>query len=68
MIVKTILKHGYLKPRKFTCGICGCEFIAEATDYTAITSNNKILWYTTTCPDCYSDTVNSEPWEGNNDV
>ena len=61
--MKKILKHGYLKKRKFICGICGCEFIAEATDYAAISANNCILWYTTTCPDCDSDTTNSEPWE-----
>lgn len=29
----TILKHGDLKPRHFSCDICGCKFVADLSDY-----------------------------------
>ena len=32
-----ILKHGDLKPRKFTCTKCGCEFVADITEYNKTT-------------------------------
>lgn len=32
-----ILKHGDLQPRKFTCTKCGCEFVADMTEYNKTT-------------------------------
>lgn len=43
-----ILKHGELKERKFTCKKCGCEFIADMSEYCfGITDD-----YMVDCPDC----------------
>lgn len=58
-----ILKHGCREKRKFTCGVCGCEFVAEPPEYVAKTTNGIVLWYFATCPDCFNDTDISEPWE-----
>lgn len=58
-----ILKNGSLKPRKFFCLVCGCEFVAEHGEYTTQTVNDVILWYSASCPYCDSSTVTSEPWE-----
>ena len=46
-----ILKHGDLQPRKFTCTSCGCEFVADKSEYgyEAYTHN-----YSVYCPDCRS--------------
>lgn len=62
-----ILKHGNLKERKFICRVCGCEFVANANEYYAITANCMHLWYSTTCPECNNDTSISEPWDDKND-
>ncbi len=57
-----ILKHGNLKPRKFTCGYCGCEFVANAKEYDVFESLISMR-----CPDCDTKTFDSEPWEEQND-
>jgi hypothetical protein len=43
-----ILKHGELKERKFTCKICGCEFIAGISECNIHLPNG----YGVKCPDC----------------
>jgi hypothetical protein len=43
-----ILKHGKLKERKFTCKICGCEFIADISEYHIHLQDG----YSVQCPDC----------------
>ena len=53
-----IIKHGDLKPRKFICRYCGCEFVANAREYN--TSEHWIFMY---CPDCDTQVFDSEPWE-----
>ena len=58
-----ILKHGNLKPRKFICQSCGCEFIAEAHEYSTTMANGIILWHTADCPDCANSTTTSELWD-----
>ena len=50
-----ILKHGDLKPRKFICKTCGCEFVAEMGEYEIdrdIFQPNKEVTYDIACPDC----------------
>lgn len=63
-----ILKDGNLKERKFICDICGCEFIANSTEYYATNAGHQILWYVSTCPCCHNDTYSSEPWEEENEA
>ena len=58
-----ILKHGDLKPRKFTCHECDCEFVANIKEYKIIDR-----WIYTYCPECDSKTFDSEPWEEQNDT
>lgn len=58
-----ILKHGRRERRKFSCLVCGCEFVAEQHEYTTETASGIILWHIATCPDCCNDTKTSEPWE-----
>jgi hypothetical protein len=43
-----ILKHGKLKERKFTCKICGCEFIADISEYRFSLADDFMVC----CPDC----------------
>lgn len=58
-----ILKHGFLNARKFACAVCGCEFVADASEYTTTFLNKSPHWYTADCPDCFHSTSTSEPWE-----
>lgn len=57
-----ILNHGNLKPRKFTCRYCGCEFVANAKEYNVFES-----WIYMYCPDCDTKTFDSELWEEQNE-
>ena len=56
-----IIKRGNLVPRKFTCAICGCEFVADVNEYYAETAGNTLLYFIANCPECRSDTNISEP-------
>lgn len=58
-----ILKHGNLQPRHFICGICDCEFIANAIEYDQIVANGRLLWYAVACPECGNGVTNSRPVE-----
>jgi DNA-directed RNA polymerase subunit RPC12/RpoP len=58
-----ILKHGNLKPRKFICKDCGCEFIADVTEYTQYACNRTVLWWYIDCPECGGRVNDSVPWE-----
>lgn len=44
-----IIKHGNLKPRYFIFNYCGCEFIADKSEYTASASGDNFFVY---CPEC----------------
>lgn len=61
-----ILKPGkdVLKPRKFVCSYCGCEFIAEKNEYDSVFYNND-FFYKCDCPNCgdmiyYSEEVKED--------
>lgn len=43
-----ILKHGDLKPRHFTCDRCGCEFVADLSEYWACSADTILV----SCPEC----------------
>lgn len=58
-----ILKHGDLKPRKFVCRFCGCEFVAEIGEYKITNPAENYFWYSVYCPECDSYIDNSEHWE-----
>ena len=58
-----ILKHGVFTQRKFTCKICECEFVADPDEYTVVRANNKIFWYSSTCPECGAISTTSEAYE-----
>ena len=58
-----ILKHGNFESRKFICMACGCEFVADAREYSTSTYVDIVLWRRCDCPECGSWTENSEPWE-----
>lgn len=45
-----ILKHGDLKPRKFICTSCDCEFVADKMEY-HLTGHIEET-YTICCPEC----------------
>lgn len=62
-----ILKHGDLKPRKFICADCGCEFVANISEYGSYANRVKPLWWYSDCPECEARTFDSEPWEEQND-
>ena len=47
-----ILKHGDLKPRKFTCSKCGCEFVADMTEYNEATYTDSWVEFEICCPMC----------------
>ena len=52
-----ILKHGDLKPRKFTCRTCGCEFVANRDEYGSYSiycpdTLDNIEVCRVYCPDC----------------
>ena len=59
-----ILKHGKFKSRKFICGGCGCEFVAEVTEYSVYEVCGATTWYSINCPECNNEVSKSEPWEG----
>ena len=46
-----IVKHGNLKEEDFTCERCGCEFLADMTEYKESYSNHE-MYYIIKCPDC----------------
>lgn len=59
-----IMEEGILKPRYFTCRVCGCEFIAEPGEYTiAITDEAAIAYYYMCCPKCCCNTNKSRELE-----
>ena len=58
-----ILKHGTLKFRKFVCGTCGCEFVADTSEYERAELYCQIDFYEACCPCCSRYTRYSEPWE-----
>lgn len=60
-----ILKHGELKPRKFICKDCGCEFVANISEYSLYPNT---AWYYSDCPECDVRTFDSEPWEEEDDT
>ena len=47
-----ILKHGDLKPRKFICERCKCEFVADKSEYSEDNIYTTHPTLTTTCPCC----------------
>lgn len=59
-----ILKHGNLKPRKFICQDCGCEFVADISEYSLYPGT---AWYYSDCPDCDARIFDSKPWEEQNE-
>jgi hypothetical protein len=63
-----ILKHGNLKPRKFVCDQCGCEFVANAKEYGQYKYEGKVLWTYADCPECDARISYSTPWEGEYDA
>ena len=46
-----ILKHGDLKPRRFTCKNCGCEFVADMSEYEVAYCDHEKC-YCVDCPEC----------------
>ena len=44
-----IIKHGNLSPRYFICKSCGCEFIADKSEYKTAASGDNFFVY---CPEC----------------
>lgn len=56
-----ILKHGDLKPRKFTCSKCHCEFVADMTEYYSreydYPLGDRGIHYHVTCPDCKREVI-----------
>ena len=50
----TIIKPGKkLDDVKFTCGFCGCEFIADASEYLReSTEDDNSFLFSCRCPDC----------------
>lgn len=58
-----IIKHGNMKPRIFTCIVCGCEFIAEVNEYRTTKIYIDDPWYSSYCPECNSETIDSKPLE-----
>jgi hypothetical protein len=62
-----IIKHGNLKPRKFVCWHCDCEFVAKVNEYSTTTCNGVALCHYADCPECGSEACNSEPWDDKDD-
>ena len=52
-----ILKHGDMKPRKFRCTNCHCEFVADQSEYGTCryAYGSSPIKYLVTCPDCNYD-------------
>lgn len=46
-----IIKHGDLKLRYFICNNCGCEFIADRSEYQTAASGDNFF---VSCPECYT--------------
>ena len=63
-----ILKHGKLEARKFICGNCECQFVADPSEYSTVSSGGVVLWYEANCPDCGIVTGRSECWEEENEA
>lgn len=63
-----ILKHGGLKSRKFICWYCGCEFVADVSEYTTKMVCGEPIWHSAHCPECDMETTNSESWEEQNEI
>lgn len=40
--------------RKFCCGICGCEYIAEQGEYYIETDEHGCIYFCSECPNCKS--------------
>lgn len=57
-----ILKRGKLERRKFTCWHCGCEFVANPSEYSSTYCNGVALWHDSNCPECGRNTSNNEIW------
>ena len=62
-----IIKNGVLTFKKFTCGICGCEFVADVSEYITVTNSGNATGYEARCPTCDNYTDVSEPWEEENE-
>lgn len=62
-----ILKHGNMKQRKFVCKYCGCEFVAGVREYNTYTNNGVVVYCYADCPECDTETIDSELWEEQND-
>lgn len=60
-----ILKHGNSNPRKFICVNCGCEFVAQVSEYWR-TEMFGIIDYECDCPECNYTSKTSEKWEEDN--
>lgn len=62
-----IVKEGVLKPRHFTCHICGCEFITEPGEYTVtavhVNVTDTIRFFDATCPMCGMTVAHSKEVE-----
>jgi hypothetical protein len=63
-----ILKHGNLKPRKFICKDCGCEFVANISEYSSYPNSATGFWLYSDCPECEARTFDSEQWEEEDDT
>ena len=52
-----ILKHGDMKPRKFRCTNCHCEFVADQSEYGTCryAYGTSPIRYLVACPDCNYD-------------
>lgn len=46
-----IIKHGNLEPRYFVCRYCGCEFVADKSEYKVAASGDNFF---VDCPECYA--------------
>lgn len=64
-----IIKEGVLRPRHFTCHICGCEFIADPDEYTVtavcVNAIDTIRFFDAECPMCRMMVGNSKEVEQN---
>ena len=59
-----IIKSGdRKKPRRFTCGMCGCVFEAEKEEYNTTYTNGRgelITKYSAKCPECEFEVIEFE--------
>lgn len=62
-----IIKHGNMKPRIFTCGTCGCEFVAEVNEYRTVSLYGNTLYHEAHCPECDCSTCTSNILEEENE-